>query len=464
MRLAVAAIASPMFDTAFAQRMATAAFEVLDTVGAELIGSPSLLVNEDAVNAAVTAWTGADLDALVLLQASFADSRLAVALAESTDAPTLLWAFPEDRTGGRLLLNSLCGINLAGFALKRRGRDYRWMYRRPSDAKALAELRRALVTAQSPPLAPSPVLALDSGAQREVDDVRRRLAESTIGIVGERPAGFEPCDYDPTRLADVTGAAAEQVSLPLFFARARQASDADVAALRAEIAVDLHGLDALDQLSLDRSLRLNLGLSSLIQERGWSAVATRCWPECFTEFGAAACAPQAFLADAGVPACCEADAYGSVTGLVLQWLTGSPSFVADLVGVDFDEGTGVFWHCGLAPISLADPEAVATATVHSNRGKPLLNEFPLKPGRVTLARFSQSAGEDRLVIGGGEMLRAPLAFAGTAGVLQFDRPAVDVLDTVMGEGLEHHYGIGYGDVRAELYALADQLDLAVVSL
>ena len=444
--------------------MATAAFEVLETLGAELIGSPSLLVDEDAVNAAVTAWTGTDLDALVLLQASFADSRLAVALAESTDAPTVLWAFPEDRTGGRLLLNSLCGINLAGFALKRRGRDYRWMYRRPSDPKALAELRSALVTSQSPPLAPSPDLAMDSAGQREVDDVRRRLAESTIGIVGERPAGFEPCDYDPTRLAEVTGVVADPVSLPPFFARARQASDADVAALRAEVAVDLRGLDTLDQSALDQSLRLNLGLSSLVDERGWSAVATRCWPECFTEFGAAACTPQALLADAGVPACCEADAYGSVTGLVLQWLTGSPSFVADLVELDLDEGTGVFWHCGLAPLSLADPEAVATATVHSNRRKPLLNEFPLKPGRVTLARFSQSAGEDRLVIGGGEMLREPLAFAGTAGVLQFDRPAADVLATVMGEGLEHHYGIGYGDVRAELYALADQLDLAVVAL
>ena len=48
MRLAVAAIARSTFDTALAQRMATTAFEVLETVGAELIGSPSLLVDEDA--------------------------------------------------------------------------------------------------------------------------------------------------------------------------------------------------------------------------------------------------------------------------------------------------------------------------------------------------------------------------------------------------------------------------------
>ena len=62
------------------------------------------------------------------------------------------------------------------------------------------------------------------------------------------------------------------------------------------------------------------------------------------------------------------------------------------------------------------------------------------------------------------MLRAPLAFSGTGGVVRFDRPVTDVLDTIMGEGLEHHYGIGYGDVRAELHALADRLGLDVVVL
>jgi hypothetical protein len=68
------------------------------------------------------------------------------------------------------------------------------------------------------------------------------------------------------------------------------------------------------------------------------------------------------------------------------------------------------------------------------------------------------------MIGGGEMVRAPLAFAGTAGVVRFDRPAEEVLGTIMGEGLEHHYGIGYGDVRAELFALAEQLGLPAVGL
>ena len=109
-------------------------------------------------------------------------------------------------------------------------------------------------------------------------------------------------------------------------------------------------------------------------------------------------------------------------------------------------------------------DAAATATIHSNRQKPLLSEFPLKPGRVTIARFSQSRGTHRLVIGSGEMLKAPLAFSGTAGVIRFDRPVDEVLSTIMAEGLEHHYGIVYADVADELRALAGMLDLPVVAL
>ncbi len=62
------------------------------------------------------------------------------------------------------------------------------------------------------------------------------------------------------------------------------------------------------------------------------------------------------------------------------------------------------------------------------------------------------------------MLRADLPFSGTAGVLRFDRSVADVLATVLTEGLEHHYGIAYGDHREVLRALAQQWGIPVVEL
>ncbi len=293
----------------------------------------------------------------------------------------------------------------------------------------------------------------------------RRLAGARIGVVGDRPTGFEPCGYDAAQLKRTTGVTVDAVALPALFERGAAAAVDAVADARSAFSEELEGIEAVDASALDQSVRLHLGLRDLVDQEGWAAVATRCWPECFTEFGGAACAPQSRLnQDLGVPGLCEADAYGAVTSLILQWLVDEPSFVADLIHLDPADNTAVFWHCGLAPVGMADPVVAPRATVHSNRRLPLLYEFPLKPGRVTISRLSQSRGRHRLVIGGGEMLRAPLPFSGTAGVARLDRSVDDVLATVVDEGLEHHYGIAYGDVRGPLRALASELAIDVVEL
>ena len=166
----------------------------------------------------------------------------------------------------------------------------------------------------------------------------------------------------------------------------------------------------------------------------------------------------------GVPCACEADVYGAVTSLILQSITEAPPFMADLVDVDREGDSAVVWHCGLAPVSMADPDQRPRAGIHSNRRMPLLGEFALTPGRVTIARLSQSRGLLRLVVAGGEMLKAPQSFSGTSGVIRFDRPARDVLDSILEEGIEHHYSLAYGDCRAVLRAIAERLSLPLLDL
>ncbi len=465
MKYGVVAIARPTFDVPFAEATAAAAFETLQRGGLDLVGSPDLGMDEDSVRAAVASVVEAGADALIVIQATFADSSLAVAATE-TSLPVLLWAVPEERTGGRLRLNSFCGINLGAFTLTNMGRDYRWVVAPADDDTAVSEITAAFASPVVRPTVAAVGPAGDAPATATAQAIAERLRSTTVGRVGERPGGFEPCGYEAATLRSILGVTVDEVELPILFERSAAAPVGAVAAARDRAAGFLDGVDDVDQESLDKSLRMNAGLRSLIDEGGWSGVATRCWPETFTDYGGAACTPMALLTEDHTPGSCEADVYGNITGLVLSWLGGSASFVADLVDLDTDESTntGVVWHCGLAPFEMADPEATPVATIHSNRKKPLLSEFPLKPGRVTIARFSQSRGQHRLLIGGGEMLRRPLPFSGTAGVLRFDSPVGDVLHTIMSEGLEHHYGLVYADVRTELRALAAELGIPVIEL
>ncbi len=465
MRYGLVPIARPTFDVPFAEATARTAEINLREAGLEIVGSSHLAMDAASLTELLDQLATQAIDALVILQASFADSSLALQAA-AINVPIILWAFPEARTGGRLRLNSFCGINLAGYALTNAGNDYQWLYAPADDPQAPAAIQGLLEVDQSRPrIADIPDLASFSpSASSAAEMIREKLQTTTIGRVGNRPDGFEPCAYTSEAVSEVLGITVDEVPLPALFERADSADARDVAAAYDRAAGFLTGMDKVDQVALDRSLRLNVGLRSLIRDRNWSGVATRCWPETFTEFGGAACTPMAMLTDDGTPGTCEADVYGNITGLILGWLTGSASFVADLVQIDEETNTGVFWHCGLAPFEMADPDSTPTATVHSNREKPRLSEFALKPGRVTLARVSQSRGQHRIVVGGAEMLRSPLAFSGTAGVAQFDQPVAAVMSAILNEGLEHHFGIVYGDGRDKLRALASLLALPTVEI
>ncbi len=465
-RIGVIALARPTFDVEYAEEVAAAAFEALNDVDPNWVGNRALLFDADSTREAIAQISDSSIDAVVVLQVTFTDASMTQALANEMAIPVVFWAFPEDRTGGRLRLNSLCGINLAAYTLRRDGHTARFMYRRSDDPAAADELRSLLAAAElsRSPYVTAPSSTEPSAAAATASAVDAALAGLRTGVIGDYPHGFDPCAYDAAEVAALTGVTVQRLELGDLFAAADAAPAGEVEDTRRRAAEALGPLDDLDQESLGKSLRLYHGMRRLATDNGWAALATRCWPECFTEYGGAACAPQAMLTDDGIPGGCEADVYGNLTSLILRELSGEPPFVADLVDIDFTDDTAVFWHCGVAPLHMADPSVIAGPTVHSNRRKPLLHEFSLKPGRVTIARLSQSAGSPRLVIGGGEMVRAPLAFSGTAGVCRLDRPAREVLATIMAEGLEHHYGLTYGSHGAGLRALARLWKIPVVDL
>ncbi|GAB4521808.1 MAG: L-fucose/L-arabinose isomerase family protein [Anaerolineae bacterium] len=440
--LGFVAIARPTFDVPLAQEKTAQVRQHLAADGFLLHGPETLIMDAAGVQAAIELLQDAALDALVVLQASFADSTMVHQMAEAVDAPLLLWALPEPRVGGRLRLNSFCGINLAGHALKRAGISYDYLYDEPESAAALAKVR----------------------AFARAGAVKARLQSARIGRIGENPAGFETCLFDAENLKQRLGVEVVQVALENVFAGARAANAEKVAAVDAQLRTQISGMDKVNAEETRGTLSTFVTLQEMAQTQQLNGMAVRCWPEFFTDLGCSACGAMSMMSNSMTPCSCEADVNGTITQLILQWISDAPAFGSDLVSFDVEDDTAVLWHCGLAPLSMADPDSVPEAALHSNRQKPLLMQFPLKPGRVTLARLSEATGALRLVIAGGEMLRRPGAFTGTSGTIRFDSGAQQVMDTLLREGLEHHLSLTYGDHQETLLSLATMLDLPVLRL
>ncbi len=459
----VLALGRTTFDVPYAEARMAEAFAVLERTGHRVVGPRTLLTDAAMAQAAVDALRDDTPDAVVLLQATFTDASMTVAIARAFERPVSLWAFPEPRLGGRLRLNAFCGLNLAAHALGRNGLRHGYLYASPDAPDVLAALHALIDGERVAPPVPARAVSVPS-----FNNTGRRVADGlkgrTIARLGEPPDGFHTCTYDPDALYALTGVTVTPIPLAQVFDRARQAPAAAVAAARQVAERDLVDLDGVDADQLERSLRLQAALHALHDEGAYSAFAVRCWPETFTAFGGAVCGPVSMMGDRCVPCACEADVYGAASSLILQTLADAPVFMVDLVDLDVADDTGVVWHCGQAPVSMARPGAQPRATVHSNRRMPLLYEFALKPGRVTFARLSQARGAPKLVLFGGEMLDRPMAFTGTSGVVRFDRPAAAMLDGIIGAGLEHHTTLAYGDHRVALREVAGALSLPVLEL
>jgi len=460
MKLGILPLGRPTFDVEFAKENLAAMLDVLDRTGHEIVGSRELLFDADATQEAIRDLDTAGIEHLLLLQVTFTDASMTVAAATAFDVPLSIWAIPEPRLGGRLRLNAFCGLNLASHALGLNHVAFGWLYRAPDDG-AVPEVEAMLRGERQSGRLDAHSVARPTDAGRSV---AARIAGKRIARIGEHPPGFDTCDYSAEEMKALAGVEVEVHALETLFGTARTADAGEVASLRAEAAAQLADLDDVDQQQLDRSLRLRRALDALKASGGYDAFALRCWPETFTDYGGAVCGPAAMMGENRVPCACEADVMGALTQLILMEVAQAPVFLTDLVDMDADDDTGVVWHCGQAPMSMRDPDARARATIHTNRRMPLLFEFPLKPGPVTFMRISRAFGETRMVLSQGEMLKRPMAFTGTSGVVRFESGTKRALDRIIASGLEHHMALAYGDHRTLLRETAASMDLPILEI
>ena len=128
----------------------------LNATDHELIGTRALLMDEASTQQAIDDLKAANVDQVVLLQVTFTDASTVATIANEFDQPISLWAVPEPRNGGRLRLNSFCGLNLASHALGLRNHEFSWLYCAP-DANATVKIKKLLDgTLRTKPLQLSP--------------------------------------------------------------------------------------------------------------------------------------------------------------------------------------------------------------------------------------------------------------------------------------------------------------------
>ena len=453
------ALARETFDVEYAESKFEIAKSLLLSLSPEAIGFDGLITNDADADNALSFFKSHNFEKIFLFQTTFTDAKFLLNFARSIQKPICIVSFPEPRTGGRLRLNSICGLNLAMHSLLKNdiSPDFIIM---DEDDKINEMSFNSFIKGESNDKETSWDIASITDENAKFD---YSIDKQTIGIIGTRPEGFDTCDYDSNEVTSKLNVSLVDLELEDLFDEAKEIEAETIVKTKSTVSSYLAGTEELVQEEFDKSLSIFHGLENLKDKHKLDAFAIRCWPETFTEYGCASCGPMAMMNEKKVSCACEADVLGGISCNILNQMNNNPSLLVDIVDVDKSDNSLVFWHCGLAPISMAK-EGTAKSGIHSNRKKPLLHDFSLKEGEITIFRVSKARGKLQFFVMKGQVLDRPNSFSGTSGVINLGKDSADKLERMFKGGLEHHVAFTYGDISDKLIHFGNQMNIPTYTL
>jgi L-fucose isomerase-like protein len=421
------------------------ALKALATLDVDIVDCGLLIQNEVEAESVYRHFEEARVDVILAHFVTFSLGSIVPGMAVKLRKPVVFWSEPEPpMTGGRIAANSFCATNMNAHALWKMKLKYSLVYGHVDTA--IPELAR----------------------QFKVLDCVKGLQHVRIGSLGGRVPGFYTSDFNELAMREKFGAEVEGITLLELVKAAEAVKGKELADAVSLVRGRSKCLVSEDELN--KGAALFAAFQALTKKYRLDAWTVRCWPEFSDLYGIGVCHILGCMTCAGIPAACEGDVYGALAMLTVKALSGSDAFFCDLISFDQTGDTGLFWHCGAAPVSLCKPGCMPELRKHSiidgGDKKGIAVEFPLKPGPVTVIRIGDTRDGNgyRLLSIAGEGIETGQELHGTPLSVRFTRPAAELVDQLIDSGFEHHYVLCHGNIVKELRQFAKLLDLELTEL
>ena len=369
---------------------------------------------EDAVAAGKT-LAGKGVDGVVVISGTFHLGHLLLEVKKYVKAPLLLWGLPElPYNGGKIRLNSVCGVNLNASNLVKSGfEDFTY------------------------------TIGMDID-QDWVDAVRMTTAlrECRVGILGYRAHGFFNVGVSEPALYERFGVIVDHYELADLWDMQGDAPQIERNVKRIK---EIFDTSECSTIQVEKVAQLAAKLAKFAKVHNLGALAVRCWPEFAAGHGISPCAAMSLVQSEGLIVACEGDIDCAVTMLAHRAAGAETPFMADLSQVDIQGNSALMWHCGVAPCNLTDGKSTPTLDTYFADGKGVTAGFVMRPGTITMARLDSINGEYRLFQERGQAMDMEKLLSGTYAKVCFDLPMQKVLDKVIYTGVAHHVSMVYGD-------------------
>ncbi len=395
----------------------------------------------------------AEVDFVLLQHASFAMGDLVLEFINRTFRLGI-WATEEPVKDGPIPLNNFVSMNLqAGVLtryLKKQNIPFKWFY-----GSTKHEWFK-------------PRLEVTVGALRAI----KRLEKAKIGLVGGLAPTFYNITFDERELLSRWGVEVQSHEMSELFSRAQSADSGDIA--NAIEAMSKAGKVEISDRDLKVSALIYLGMLDLAKEHNYDALAVSDWPDFQSELNIHPGMAFSWLDENdGIPVSSEGDVLGAISMLMMNAISQDKSMLLDMNDLDEERDAVLMWHCGGSPLNFADHKGVRW-TNHTTLGRK--SDDPPMGAVADLQFASQDTTIFRLADDGKQMFVADAAiidsphkgFDGSRGwVSKFKMAGEsislgDMVNTIMVEGIEHHFILAKGQHEDVVQEVAAWLDIKII--
>jgi len=379
---------------------------------------PDLVIEVEDARKAAAELRAQGVDGLVVISGTFHLGHLVLELDRELKVPILLWGLDElPYDGGKIRLNSVCGVNLNASNLYKSG--HRGYHATIGDA-------------------------IDEDwvdAVRVVSTLRR----SRVGIAGYRAHGFFNLDVADLAVYREVGTLVDHFELADIYDR--EVSAAETKRREREL-VDIFDTSGVTDEQVQKVAALAARLDAFMEDNRLDALALRCWPEFAREYGISPCAAMSLLQSEGRIIACEGDLEGALSMLAHSAVGGETPFLFDFSQVNIKENYALLWHCGVAPCNLWDGACTRSLDTYFADGKGVTADFVLRGGDVSILRIDTAGDEHRMLLAGAKGIPMEKELKGTYLKVVFPEPVEEVLNRIIYAGIAHHASMVYGDFIA----------------
>ncbi|MBM7558718.1 MULTISPECIES: L-fucose/L-arabinose isomerase family protein [Marinitoga] len=411
LKIGVVCLARKTFDYNAAAEIYKEKIEELKSIKyVEFIFDENLVIEVEEAQNSVKKFV--DVDGIVIISGTFHLGHLALIYA-SLKKPMLLWAFNElPYNGGKIRLNSVCGLNLNASNLYKAGYDnFHYTVGDKIDMDWINALK-----------------------------MKKVLENTRLGVVGSRAHGFFNLGIDELNLNGKAGTLIDYLQLDELFDYANNSESQYEEKLK-----EIYDVSGINNTQLSKVSKLIRGLELFFKEKNINAMAIRCWPEFASKYGISPCAAMSYLQANDYIIGCEGDVEGTLSMIATKAASNSTPFLADLSQVNLEENYALLWHCGVAAYNLWDKKSNRSLDTYFAGGKGVTADFVLKPGVISLLRIDSARGKTRLFIAKGEAVEMKKELKGTYAKVIFENHINSLLDTLVKNGVAHHAAMVYGD-------------------